>query len=598
MSKYVIRGSKSILFISFFTIFILISQFMSTSAEAQFQPGMRLEAGVLLKSPDITYDLSPLEDLEDEGKVTIFKVTWEDFINNFLNLFGYDEINVDNTEMPDGSVPEKSMMDYSSGPFWIPGTYYIYRSHYDSELGVVIYEFNPSDLFEGYPVFGEDGLGFSQLYIEGEEDAVNISDVSGLSVNIVIPSESVKKTLEIELATLNLDKSIELNDSLSTFMRGLGYRRAGESNASGTFGFDNLSSQQLMFSKGDVSISIASGNIGMEWNEYSDTMIWDWTRIGNSSVIWLQGVDSEINETVDQDVKAMLEFFDIDPEAWDSANREKYTNTYNVLEPSIDINPAELDWVSAMKTELEWLVAQSVVFDLTAEKIDTISNSIEAGSEIYYDDAFWEPGMFDIETEVGNHFEVYSFSQGLEEKFPVRKLTPKDQFIYTILVTTCVVVLIALSAFSYTRLKRRAILDNLNRKNIFDYIKANPGVHFKALLRELNFKPGAMSYHLNVLEKGEYIKSIQDGNYRRFYLFGTKSDLKIALTTIQLRILSIVDERPGISQVKISESIGKNRMLVNYHIKILADAGILTIEKSGRESHCFTTEATAEYLTG
>jgi predicted transcriptional regulator len=107
-----------------------------------------------------------------------------------------------------------------------------------------------------------------------------------------------------------------------------------------------------------------------------------------------------------------------------------------------------------------------------------------------------------------------------------------------------------------------------------------------------------MSYHLNVLEKGEFIKSIQDGNYRRFYLFGTKSDLKIALTTIQLRILSIVNERPGISQVKISESIGKNRMLVNYHIKILIDAGVLALEKSGRESHCFTTETTALYLPG
>ncbi|MCK5561555.1 MAG: winged helix-turn-helix transcriptional regulator, partial [Thermoplasmata archaeon] len=233
------------------------------------------------------------------------------------------------------------------------------------------------------------------------------------------------------------------------------------------------------------------------------------------------------------------------------------------------------------------------------DKIDAISNSIEAGSEIYYDDVFWEPGTYDIDTEVRNHFNVYSFSEGLEDKFPIgRKVDSPNQFLYIILATTCVVVLIALGGFSYTRLKRRAILDNLNRKNIFEYIKANHGVHFKAILRELNFKPGAMSYHLNVLEKGEYIKSIQDGNYRRFYLFGTKSDLKIALTTIQLRILSIVNERPGISQVKISETIGKNRMLVNYHVKILIDAGVLALEKSGRESHCFTTETTALYLPG
>ena len=79
-------------------------------------------------------------------------------------------------------------------------------------------------------------------------------------------------------------------------------------------------------------------------------------------------------------------------------------------------------------------------------------------------------------------------------------------------------------------------------------------------------------------------------------MFGTKSDLKIALTSIQLRILSVVDERPGISQSSISKTIGKNRMLVNYHIKILSDAGIVLIEKSGRESACYTGSNAENYL--
>jgi DNA-binding transcriptional ArsR family regulator len=570
---------------------------MISPAEAQFQPGVRLEAGVLLKSPDISYDLSPLVDLEKEGKVTIYEVSWEYLIDYLFNMFGYDdEITIKNTEITDSPDPENVMTDPFDGPFWIPGTYYIYRSHYNSELGVVIYEFNPSDLFEDDPFFGEDVLGFSQLYVEEEE---NITEISGLSVNIVIPSKPVKKNLEIELATLNLDFSLELNNSLSKFMRGRGYSVAGEGNASGTFGDENLSSQELMFSKGDVYINIGSGSIGFTWNDNSDSMIWDFSKIGNGSVIWLQGVASEITQEIEQDIKAMLEFLNVGPKLWDSAIREKYSNSYTVLEPSIDVDPAELDWVAAMKAELEWLTKQSVIFDLTGEKIDAISKSIEAGSEIYYDDAHWEPGMEKVDTEVENHFTVYSFSQGLEAKFPIeRDGDGRYRFFYTILAVTCTVVLIAITIFSYTRLKRRAILDNLNRKNIFEYIKANQGVHFKAILRELNFKPGAMSYHLNVLEKSEYIKSIQDGNYRRFYLFGTKSDLKIALTTIQLRILSIVNERPGISQVKISETIGKNRMLVNYHVKILTDAGVLALEKSGRESHCFTTETTALYLPG
>jgi predicted transcriptional regulator len=253
-----------------------------------------------------------------------------------------------------------------------------------------------------------------------------------------------------------------------------------------------------------------------------------------------------------------------------------------------------------MRTELVWLTNQSVISGLNNSGIENISRSVQAGSEIFIDDDLDAFESNILNKEVEGWYDVYSFSEGLDKWLPGEQVTPSDEWnLYAILgLVIATVVLILMVTFSYTRLKRRAILDNLNRKNIFEHIKANQGVHFKALLRELNFKPGAMSYHLNVLEKGEYIKSIQDGNYRRFYLFGTKSDLKIALTTIQLRILSIVNERPGISQSGISKTIGKNRMLVNYHIKILADAGIISLERSGRESQCYTTGNAETYLTG
>ena len=223
-----------------------------------------------------------------------------------------------------------------------------------------------------------------------------------------------------------------------------------------------------------------------------------------------------------------------------------------------------------------------------------------------YENTSWAPYLIPDDLLVSNAtFEQLPFqispsdipAKPPDEHIPSRHPTPTDEMPYSVILAV-IIVLFALGTFSYSRLKRRSLLDNLNRKNIFEHIKSNPGIHFKKLLRELNFQPGAMSYHLNVLEKGEFIKSIQDGNYRRFYLYGAKSDLRIVLTTVQLRILSVVDERPGISQSKISRTIGSNRMLVNYHIKILMDAGILSLEKSGRESQCYTTNAAAYYLTG
>jgi len=274
------------------------------------------------------------------------------------------------------------------------------------------------------------------------------------------------------------------------------------------------------------------------------------------------------------------------------------------LVPDVPLDPDTLDWGAALRTELNWLMEQTIIIGLT----ETDIQQIELNAEVGYENS--QAITLNLKDTWQTHYIeeiILVYGDGgigndeLPKTVPIRTpiKRPVEELPYiSIAVVITVIFLVILAVFSYTRLKRRSILDNLNRKNIFEYIKENPGVHFKKLLRELDFQPGAMSYHLNVLEKGEYIKSIQDGNLRRFYLYGTKSDFKIALTTIQLRILSIVDERPGISQVKISKTIGKNRMLVNYHIKILKEAGILSLEKSGRESLCFTTNIAASYLAG
>ncbi|MCK5774294.1 MAG: winged helix-turn-helix transcriptional regulator, partial [Thermoplasmata archaeon] len=114
------------------------------------------------------------------------------------------------------------------------------------------------------------------------------------------------------------------------------------------------------------------------------------------------------------------------------------------------------------------------------------------------------------------------------------------------------IVLSMMVLFAYGRIKRKNALDHINRKRIYEIVKEDPGVHFSAISDMLGLKQGVMSHHLNVLEKGEYIRSLQDGKFRRFYLFDESTDFKIALTAIQQRILSVIMEEPGISQTGIS----------------------------------------------
>jgi len=152
------------------------------------------------------------------------------------------------------------------------------------------------------------------------------------------------------------------------------------------------------------------------------------------------------------------------------------------------------------------------------------------------------------------------------------------------------VLLLVISLSSYTRIKRKKILNHLTRKRIYEHIISNPGIHFRAILNDLDLKTGNLSYHLNVLEREEYLKSYQDGMYRRFNLYGKGQPLKISLSEIQERILLTIKNNPGINQSTIGKIIGSSRIVVNYHVRILCDVGMILIEKKGRETHCYNIQ--------
>jgi len=141
--------------------------------------------------------------------------------------------------------------------------------------------------------------------------------------------------------------------------------------------------------------------------------------------------------------------------------------------------------------------------------------------------------------------------------------------------------------YQYARRKESELMDNANRKRLFEIIKERSGIHFSELQRELDLKQGVLSYHLNILEKNELIRSVQDGIYRRFYLYDEKIGPEFRLHEMQRKIIYIVQQRPGITQTKISRRLGRSKIVINYHLRILIEVGILLMEREGRETHCY-----------
>jgi len=152
-----------------------------------------------------------------------------------------------------------------------------------------------------------------------------------------------------------------------------------------------------------------------------------------------------------------------------------------------------------------------------------------------------------------------------------------------------IVIIFALGAalFLYSQMRREYLLRNVVRKMIFDYIEDNPGMHYRAIQVALDLPMGVFSYHINRLEKEHYVKSSQDGMFRRFYVAGRTTGVRFFLSRIQETILNVIKENQGISQASIAQRINVSRRVVNYHVHILDQAGLIFMESRGRESACY-----------
>jgi predicted transcriptional regulator len=140
-----------------------------------------------------------------------------------------------------------------------------------------------------------------------------------------------------------------------------------------------------------------------------------------------------------------------------------------------------------------------------------------------------------------------------------------------------------------TRLKREEVLDNKTRHALLGIIITNPGIHYQAIQREFGLKNGVAAYHLDVLEREDYIRSVRDGRLKRFYSTDTKvpKDLRSTPDEVRQEILQVVEAQPGISQKRLVNELGIDGETVRYHLRVLVENGELRDAREGRHAVYF-----------
>src|SRR2546427_12490840 len=88
----------------------------------------------------------------------------------------------------------------------------------------------------------------------------------------------------------------------------------------------------------------------------------------------------------------------------------------------------------------------------------------------------------------------------------------------------------------------REILSVKTRKDLYDFVRKNPGFHLRELSRALNLSITLADYHLRFLEKHELITSAMDGEYKRFFPRSTpgQAEARAALTETEKQILAFL----------------------------------------------------------
>jgi len=143
------------------------------------------------------------------------------------------------------------------------------------------------------------------------------------------------------------------------------------------------------------------------------------------------------------------------------------------------------------------------------------------------------------------------------------------------------------------------ILAVKTRRDLYEFVRRNPGYHLREVSRSLNLSITLADYHLRFLEKHELITSTMDGEYKRFYPRSTpgQADQRPALTELErqilaflrqpvpLRVINFLMEQEAATHKQILEHVPVSPSTLSHHLKKMQAAGIVDRVELGERGY-------------
>jgi predicted transcriptional regulator len=135
---------------------------------------------------------------------------------------------------------------------------------------------------------------------------------------------------------------------------------------------------------------------------------------------------------------------------------------------------------------------------------------------------------------------------------------------------------------------KEILLENSKRKRIYEFIKNNPGFHFRELQIILKIPLSSMEYHIDYMVRHQVIYKEKEGLYARYFAQQpTREELKLisALRHEKVReIVAIVLEKTDVKFQDLKDYLNFPSSTLSYYLKYLMDHNILARQQIGHET--------------
>ena len=123
------------------------------------------------------------------------------------------------------------------------------------------------------------------------------------------------------------------------------------------------------------------------------------------------------------------------------------------------------------------------------------------------------------------------------------------------------------------------------RRRIAERVRADPGVHFNALVRALDMAPGQVQYHLKRL-LGDRV--VAEDCYGRTHYYPPSFDawerraLALLRRETSADVVGVLLESGPVPAAAVAERVGIARSTLSWHVERLVDAGLIGERRDDR----------------